>query len=413
MSIWIFWKLFGDICLYFSVVGALPTLFYHEFSFLWPALLCSIGAMAAAMILFRGKYRGRLWGLLFPLLSLLPATDLMGLIILLPPVIYTAAVILRGQFLLEYLSFREFFRKSCIFFTILFVLLCMGSATEDMTRPWAAVISLEDPLRYGIFFAVSGVILLRQLRMGCDSGSRDRQLNNSQTALMAAGSGVVVLLMVGAERLISAYGQEILNALGQFLMLIISLPIGILGWLVNLLFGDMTQMYEELPEGTGSTMPTETIAEGVPPPAPSIGTVQPQDLPFPWWLAVVIVVVLTAILLAALHLYRSKAAGGASQTVFDKVILPERKAKQSAASSRAKVRRYYREHLKTERRKGLRLRHNQTSADILERIAPDTDAQAAARLRDIYLRARYDEKAEISPQDALDAKNALRKLKGN
>lgn len=411
MSIWMFWKLFGDVCLYFSLIGALPTLFYHEFSFLWPALLYGIGGLVSSMLLLRTRHGHRLWGLIFPLLSLLFATDLMSLMILLPPVIYTVVVIIKGEFLLEYLSFREFFRKSCIIWAVIFVILCMGSATEDMTRPWAAVISLEDPLRYGVFFAVSGVILLRQLRLGSDSGSRDRQMNNTQTFFMLCGSGVVVLLMVGAEWLISNYAEAILNTVGQVLMLILSLPVGILGWLLNLIMGDMNTEYGEVPEGTGSTAATETIPEGIPAPAPSIGTVEPQDIAFPWWLAVLILAALTVVLFTAIRLFRSKAKNGASQTVFDKVIPPERKVKQSAASNRAKVRRYYREHLKAERRKGLRLRHNQTSADILEKIAPDTDAQAAARLREIYLKARYDEKAEISPQDALNAKNALRKTK--
>ena len=59
MSIWMFVKTFGDICLYFSVVSAFPKLFPYEFSFLWPTLLCAVSVAMADMLGNRGLLRLR------------------------------------------------------------------------------------------------------------------------------------------------------------------------------------------------------------------------------------------------------------------------------------------------------------------------------------------------------------------
>ena len=53
-----------------------------------------------------------------------------------------------------------------------------------------------------------------------------------------------------------------------------------------------------------------------------------------------------------------------------------------------------------------------TSQDILHRISDDTDGTAAAELRELYIRARYDETHEVSQAQVEAAKAALKRSRG-
>ena len=86
--------------------------------------------------------------------------------------------------------------------------------------------------------------------------------------------------------------------------------------------------------------------------------------------------------------------------------------RDSRRSNRGKVRHYYREFLKMENRRGLKLQKHYTTEDILLRISGDTDREGAAELREFYLLARYDERNDITPEQAEAAKLALRRSRG-
>ena len=61
--------------------------------------------------------------------------------------------------------------------------------------------------------------------------------------------------------------------------------------------------------------------------------------------------------------------------------------------------------------KGLKLKKNDTSADVLCRIHQDTDKESAAALRQVYLSARYDDRQNISREQVNAAKQALKGTK--
>ena len=409
MSIWMFFKIFGDLCLYFSAVSALPTLFTHDFSFLLPGLLCGAGAMAASFLGYHLRHGHRLWALVIPLLALTMADEAIELLILLPPIVYTGAVIVRGDFFLDYINFRDFFRKTLTIWCCFFVLLILACTAENLTRPWDKSLAYDDPAFYGLVYALCGVILLRQLRLGEGAG-RDRRINSIQTFALLGGTGALVLGIVAAQQALQKHAAQIMEVVGQVIIYIVTLPIGLLVWVIGLLLEDIDQMYQKQPDLDGTIATTENPAFG--PGLVGTPVTQPSSQSsFPWWLAIVIVALLALMLMAAMRLYsrRIKVPGG--QTVFEKLQRPERRAKENTASNRAKVRRCYREHLKLQRQKGLRLTTAQTSLDILRGITAGTDPHAAARLRDIYLKARYDEKSVVTSEDVAAAKDALKKLK--
>lgn len=411
MSIWMFWKLFGEVCLYFSAVSALPTLFTHNFSFLWPPLLCGAAATLAA-VLGNGRRPGlRFFTLVIPLGMLTLAGNTMELFLLLPPMLYTAAVVLRGEFMLEYLSYREFFRKTMIVWVGFLALICIAFAVEDISRPWNMTLSFEGPVRWGAFYILSGIVLLRQLRLGCDSENKDRRLDGIQTAIMLGGTGAAVAAIVAAERFLKENAAAAMDLLGKAFAYIFSLPITIVVWFVSMLIDDMKPYFEDQQATESTTEATEYIVNIVPAESqPVTETVEQTADSFPWWLVVLILVVLTALLMLALKLLREKSSGAASQTIIDIISRPERRKKENKTTNRAKVRRFYREYLKLERRKGTQLRTNQTSGDILREGSGDLDREAAARLRQVYLSARYDENGEVTQSQLDDARAALKKI---
>ena len=221
-----------------------------------------------------------------------------------------------------------------------------------------------------------------------------------------------MLAIVAAERFLEKNAKETFAALGQLIANVINMPLALLGWLLTPLIEEFTAVSEE----THATGETTEASEYIATLAGGGGETVPQTIrtgtSYPWWLAVLIVSVLLILLLTAMKVLRSRSGGkGASGMVFEKVLRPERKAPEARAGNRAKVRRYYREHLKREKLKGMRIKPSHTSRDILEHISPDTDLAAAASLREVYLKARYDENSQITPEDLSSAKAALKQLR--
>ena len=95
-------------------------------------------------------------------------------------------------------------------------------------------------------------------------------------------------------------------------------------------------------------------------------------------------------------------------------LQPKAKEKQpSRYSNRSKLRKVYRDFLKAEKRKGHKLFSYHTSQDILDDLKPGGDSEAAAKLRQIYLSARYDPEAAVTPEQVQAAKTALRQYKSD
>lgn len=410
MIFWMFLKIFGDVCLYFSVIGAFPTLFSCGFSFLWPALLCGAGAGTAAMLDDRGQRELRFLGLILPACSLFLTQSVFDAFVMLPVILYTAVMIFRGEFSLEYYSFRDYYIKSLMVWGASFGLLFVIHQFELMTIPDRAVLASDKALSFGLLYAASGILLLRQLRLGEENQVHGRAANRRQMVAVAAGTGVTLLGVVALERMLHEQATSIENLLGRFLEYLVSLPLMLIGWIIELFLTIEPERVEE----TIATEPTvETEAAGLAP-LPSAGLAEPvQDAAepgFPWWLVVLILGALTVTLIFMLRILRTHSSVVGEGEQVKKVTPARREKRESDRTNRGKVRRYYREFLKSEKRRGMKLRKDHTSEDILRSISAETDPEAAAELRQIYLAARYDHKREVSVQEVRQAKNALKKI---
>lgn len=405
MNLWIFLKLFGDVCAYFLVVSALPALFPYGFSFLMAALLCGAGGEMAAFAAKRGRNGLRFLGLLLPAFALALAGSVTEALILLPAAAYTAMVIIRGEFALEYYSVRQFFLGSLIPLGGFLVVIMLLQTFEGVTAPLRTSFHAEAGLLCGAFYALAEVFLLRSLRMGGVNGARENGLNAVQMTVVLGGIGVSCAGLTAVSHLLRERGTSILRALVWAGLTVFS---AVVEWIRSLFQGLDREILEVIEttapvQETFSTVPLP-VGEAVPP----VERPLDQGEPFAWW----IVLLLLGSLLALWYmrkLFRAQGAVKRQDETVEAIMPPKREEKRPKGSNREKVRGCYRMFLKGEKRRGMKLLTSQTSLDILREVSKDTDDQAAARLRAVYLRARYDERHTVSPTEVKEAKAALKK----
>lgn len=410
MSILAFLKVFGDICLCYAVMGSFPALFVHDFSLIWPAVLCGAGVSIGVILSESGRGRLRLLALLLPLSLVLLCDSALELLLVIPAIVYAAVVIIRGDFSLEYYSFQALFRRCLTVLSVFFIVVMTFHLFEISSDQSTFVMDHENTFLYGLMYAAAGVILQRQLRIGTDGNGKDPQLIRSRTVVSLCGISAFLIGIVVAERLLRDSASSVI----RFVLEGFALIVGAIGWVLSEFFNSIEQEFKEQvfsPPPTSSTTPTNPL------PTFHGGTGQlpqeePIELGFPWWLAVLVVLVMVVIMVCLLMIFRPRGNTPASAEVREKSEPQKRERPQLRRSNRNKVRHYYRQFLRAERKKGLKQQTNQTSADILQKVSPDTDHAAAERLREVYLHARYDEKNEITQEQVDAAKAALKKTRG-
>lgn len=394
----------GDLCLYFAVVGAFPLFFTHDFMLLCPALLGAAGTGLGAWLDRRKAGPLKYAALLLPLASLLLADEPMEYLILLPALLYVGALLRQGAYDLEYFGFREQYlnvvRLLCIFAGIVFALGyfegMFGSAWE--TYDFSAV------LLYGLIYGLTGVFLLRQTRLGPDSRPRDRLANNIQLIVVVAVILCLALLAVALEEsardLISWVLYVIMAVAGIIPMIIQEL----IFWFLKEDGGAYLEtITPETTEPAETVLPTYTTYSGAP-------QTPPAEAGFPWWFAVLVLAALCGVFFLLMRSLCRDGGQAASAGEYAEAETPEEKGREPRRSNRSKVRKLYRNYLKWARRKGQRLETHQTTADILEKHPENTNAEAAARLRQIYLKARYDLIRPVTDREVEQAKAALKRV---
>lgn len=403
MSIWMLLKVFGDVCVLFGILGAFPAFFTYSYSLLWPAALCSAGVGVATALYGRGwKGLSRLAALI-PLASLLAAQSGPEMRILIPVIAYVMVVIIRGQFHLEYYAYRQYFVRSLILTGGLYVMLCIFSFLEGIGGDELRTIDAQVTLRYGIVYLLTGVILLRQLRLGLQEQSEG---GRAQMTAVLVGTALVVMAFLAVEPILrqgaAAVFKGILIALFSAILVVLDFFQSALDQV------EIQAMTEQVQAHRGDS---DTPFMG-----PVVQYIQeatrygPEETSY-WWVWLVLIVLAVAMYLLLKSFHRTGGAAASAETVRS-VAVQEPGRQDPRRSNRGKVRHYYREFLKQERKRGMKLRKDYTTEDILQRISQDTDSAAAGELRQIYLLARYNEGCEITDEQVDAAKNALRRSRG-
>lgn len=410
MSLWIFLKVFGDSCLCFSVMAAFPGVFVHDFAALWPALLCGLGAAAACWLTEQGKGKLRFFAAALPLTALILADGVMEYVMLAPVLLYGVLVISRGMLGLEYYGFRESFRRSLTIWGLGFAVLWALSFMEGASASEIHVLAWQEPLVLGLLYLLSGVVLLRQLRLGTSAPDR------RQVGYTLGGCAAAALAMVAVEKVLSFSASSIKEVLLKAFTFLLGLPMRFFAWLISLLISgdtamDPTEAATPTGEGSGPVSYGGMIS-WIQEAAEQLLPVAEEEETFPWWLVVMVLIVLAVVMIVMLFSFRKNAVMVYTPETVSQVEAPRKEKQEDRRSNRGKVRKYYRDYLKMEQKRGLLVKKHHTSQDVLSGVTAQTDPAAAEELRALYLIARYDDTAEITAEQVKQAKDALRRSRG-
>lgn len=402
MSIAMLLKIFSDCCLCFAIVdsGGLQ----HEYSLLIPALICALSAAIAAFFEERNWTGARKLCALLPLSCLLLAGAPTQMTVLLFPVGYTVLVILRGRMELEYYSFRHSFLKSLILAAVVYVVACACSALLNGTDKVTATIKPDVVLRYGLMHLLCGVALQRQLRLGL--GRRSAGGGRQMMGLLTAAPVISVSFVVVEPLLFKGFASSF-----RTLMSVVMMPLMYVVDGAGKVIVKMEQVMQQAKPPEGNT-DSEVVGSGAisgnlgQTQMPEEPTEMPSNVDYIWLIIAAVFAVVAVILL--IYSYRKQHQQLAMEQTMGYVDGRPKKQKISASSPRMRVRQIYREFLKTEKNRGMRLKISDTSESVLARISPRTEEEGAARLRQIYLSARYDDRRKIDRSQVEQAKQALK-----
>lgn len=406
MSLLMVLKIFSDCCICFAIIGSGPITF--DIPLLVPAFVCGLAAGLAAFF-YKKEWNIARWlcGLL-PQFCLLFGKNSEQILLLAVPAIYTSGIIFLEKLELEYYSYSRFFKQSLMLlggaYLVTNIWLFLSAATGE------ASLALDGDviIRYGLVHLFCGIVLQRQLRLGVDYSSKS---NRRQIPVLLGVAAVIALSFVTAEPFLRKHFLQLI----EYVLMMFGVPVFLLIELLSKLISWFANKDHSVEIQSGQQQGTE-VGGGMTP-IPNV-TVPKEEIeaaanttdPIYIWAAVITVL----LAVAAIILYRSfqkQRFFGNTRDLKSTVVVPPKKKRDSVLSNRYKVRQLYREFLRLENGRGLKLKCSDTSEDVLHRIHPETNKKSAADLRQVYLAARYDGRKSVSRSQVNAAKQALKGTK--
>lgn len=410
MFLEIFLRMFADCTLLFGLLGSVPSLLPYSYPLLLAAVIC---ALSAALSLFLQDKKKQLLGHccgILPAVSLLLAGSPMEMLVLIVPLLYTAYICWRGELHQEYYGYRRFFARSFVILLALWVAIAFVTYFEDPMDKVEDIVKTGIIIRYAIIYFLCGVVLQRQLRLGAHGGGQGEW---GQLGGIVVGLGTVLTGFALSATQLKGNVQQILRDL----FVVILLPFTLLFDFVEHMAGKVSEMhrseeYIEQQEATGQDSIFE-IWENIRQFRERYMPAETETEVFhnPWLTIIVIAAVaaLIALMVVAFSKYRTYSTAEIG-TGSAKAENKKRNA-VNRLSNRNKVRQTYREFLRGEKIRGVRITKQYTTEDILRRTSEGTDRENAAALREVYLRARYDEKHEVNRAQVSAARDAFKHIR--
>ena len=404
-----FLKIFSDCCIFFGLLGIAPSLLPYSYPLPAAALICAIAAAFAALLHNKNKRLLSCICAILPLLSLLMANGWKEMLILIVPIVYTGAIILRGDLYLQYFHYRHFFIRSMALLLGLWCAISAAVYIEDPKKIHEQVIFTSILLQYALIHFVCGVILQRQLRMGESSHSHG---GAGQIIGMLGSVGVTALCFTVTDSLLQDRLLQLVRGSITVVMMLLTPLTDLLikarkwslerqllvreNWKKTAEHPDDVLDMDQIWENSGILKATEGSPVG--------GNSDKLMI-----IAIVGVVIFAVLMFFVFSNLRTQKGAA----VLSAEVRGKEKSKKSTfarLSHRAKVRQAYRDFLHHQKQKGFVLKKHYTTADILRKVSnPETDA--AAQLREVYLIARYNEQSEVTRQQADAARSALKAIK--
>ena len=397
-------RIAAGICFYFSVLSMFPAF--------KPYQLCFAVFAAAAFLVTLPAVHCRST-ILRLLLGLLP-----GLAFLLAPfepILFFPA--LAWVYLLLVFGFERFhawldeYRR--LYIVLLFVCLFFIFANiANIFLSKGKMLSLAG-IVYAALFLFLGMIAMRVMQMNAKM-PLSWHLQNAAVVvgvptLAAAVSTGLYLLLRASEPLI----RHIFKPLGDFL-----------SWLLMLFTRGVTFDAAPTPSPEATPIPTPQIVED--PSADGKAMYQLLDnddkifkvLVDKATSVAVYLIVLAAVLLVLLLIYRyviKQRTEELDDFLYEDASERAPRGKKHRTRTRAaekgnQIRQTYRRYLSLMRSNGVQIHRDSTSADVLEAADSVSESKAASRLRELYLKARYDEENKITREDVDEAQACLNEI---
>jgi hypothetical protein len=259
-----------------------------------------------------------------------------------------------------------------------------------------------------------GIIVLRRKRMGPGASAGARALNIAEI-FAAALAGIMSCGLIWGLLILS---RKLLEIIFLPFGILISAVVTVLTW-----FGDYVNSIQPVEESSASES-ASVIEDKINEAQELFEDVTPTEYPWAETAAHIIVGVLVAVLLVLLlfliyKLIRGIRGGNISKDLQYEDAQDERfyfgksgkkKRRREKRTNNNKIREIYREYLSFMRMNGVKISAESTSEEILEASKSYLDSREADRLRELYIRARYNDAEQLSDEEVQLAKGLLEEI---
>lgn len=401
MNFLIFIRNIAELCLFFGLALAFPRAFTGDVVPLAAAPVFSFALLLSNILNDKGHERLRFFVLLIPAAYAFFVCDSVDDVILLAPaMVYVLLNVIKNDPYIEYYDFLPLYKRLMIIVTVLFIFMLI---TEDaLNRTALANFVSARPLgMYGAIYAILGIGLLKRLRLGNDFENTSLIIQLREMAIPLVISGLAALAFFGAKPLAVILKTGLLMLLTPF--------VALLSFMGNRSLEEL-QKYVEMRQKGDNSPPVEYHGFAPETTATPIPAQSSPETNSAFFAALMLILLIGLMVLLVLSVKRKKPTLKRVYSI-EKLEEEEKKSRFTLRlSNREKVRRAYKKYLEKTQNRGVKTNNHMTSLEI--RRAADrvtADRAAADGLRDIYIRARYDENAEITSEEARLAGEYARK----
>ncbi len=361
----------------------------------WAALLLGSAAVAFGSLAARKNPALRFLFVLLPPLALLLTKSTTQLLLLLPAVIYPAAVLISARFTVSYLDYRNHFLWSSGVLILLIL-------TSQLHKPTPL------PALFGTMSLVLSVFTLRQLRFGAQTGWKQRSLELLSLSAPPAGVWLLLSLLTRGKEAAGWLAERVFYPLAWLFQRIIAF--------IDDLLAPHKEAAQELLEETGTeetaTLATELFQPGTLP-AESEAHID-EKVPYVLIpLGIALLILFTVWLIRRLRENRAEDVLDEQTDRFTERDFGSARPPSEAErrGNRRKIRRIYEKYLKLLQHRRFYREPQDSSEDILEKTRGIFAEEPAKALRELYILARYDPEALITDAQVREAKRLLKRLR--
>lgn len=402
------YRITADLCFFFSILSIFPAMRPWQL----PMLLFVAAAFAVTLLAVHCSFLPLRF-----LLSLLPGLCFLGaelkFLLFFPALawLYLILVLTAGKFAMFLDDYRRIYRA------MLIVCLCALAANVAHSLIYRGDVISYYSMGYALAFLFFGMLAMREMQMNAKM-DLSWSLMNAATVigipLLAIGGSLLLFVIL---RSIEPVVNYLFRPIGMFLI-----------WLFDRLFPNSyekpvpTQAPLNTPPPTPPILDLDPVSEGRQLLEENFETNLAMQKAIEKATALGGYVVLAALILFAIWIVlryarMSRSAAEHEEYSYEETseILPQRKKRAARAplipGNAEQLRRIYRKYMELMREQGVRIQKDSTSQEILDEAETSGLSPAAQRLRELYLKARYDDDSKVSREDVQEAQRCLQQIR--